>query len=96
MTRPVKSKISEAPVTEKQSGHSVPHSAASDSAASDSAASESKHTPETASSNNGSSVSGSKTEGQASPKLTKEYGGQKGPEPTRYGDWEKNGRCTDF
>ncbi len=25
-----------------------------------------------------------------------EYGGQKGPEPTRYGDWEKNGRCTDF
>lgn len=26
----------------------------------------------------------------------KETGGQKGPEPTRYGDWEKNGRCTDF
>ncbi len=26
----------------------------------------------------------------------KEYGGPKGPEPTRYGDWEKNGRCTDF
>lgn len=25
-----------------------------------------------------------------------EYGGQKGLEPTRYGDWEKNGRCTDF
>jgi len=25
-----------------------------------------------------------------------EYGGQAGPEPTRYGDWEKNGRCTDF
>jgi len=25
-----------------------------------------------------------------------ELGGQKGPEPTRYGDWEKNGRCTDF
>jgi len=25
-----------------------------------------------------------------------EIGGQKGPEPTRYGDWEKNGRCTDF
>jgi len=25
-----------------------------------------------------------------------EYGGQKGPEPTRYGDWEKAGRCTDF
>ena len=26
----------------------------------------------------------------------KEVGGQKGPEPTRYGDWEKNGRCSDF
>jgi len=25
-----------------------------------------------------------------------ELGGQTGPEPTRYGDWEKNGRCTDF
>jgi len=26
----------------------------------------------------------------------KEVGGKKGPEPTRYGDWESNGRCTDF
>jgi hypothetical protein len=26
----------------------------------------------------------------------KEYGGPKGREPTRYGDWEKNGRCIDF
>lgn len=25
-----------------------------------------------------------------------EYGGPKGPEPTRYGDWERNGRCYDF
>jgi|GEM_PF-745565 hypothetical protein len=25
-----------------------------------------------------------------------EVGGQKGLEPTRYGDWEKRGRCTDF
>jgi len=25
-----------------------------------------------------------------------EYGGRYGPEPTRYGDWEKNGRCIDF
>lgn len=28
--------------------------------------------------------------------LPQEIGGQKGPEPTRYGDWEKAGRCTDF
>ena len=26
----------------------------------------------------------------------KETGGPKGPEPTRYGDWESGGRCTDF
>jgi len=25
-----------------------------------------------------------------------EIGGRKGPDPTRYGDWEKNGRCVDF
>lgn len=25
-----------------------------------------------------------------------EIGGVKGPEPTRYGDWERNGRCSDF
>lgn len=27
---------------------------------------------------------------------TREVGGPRGPEPTRYGDWEKNGRCYDF
>ena len=27
---------------------------------------------------------------------TGEVGGPKGPEPTRYGDWEKKGRCVDF
>ena len=26
----------------------------------------------------------------------REIGGPKGPEPTRYGDWERNGRCSDF
>lgn len=26
----------------------------------------------------------------------REIGGREGPEPTRYGDWEKNGRCIDF
>ena len=29
-------------------------------------------------------------------KSPKEYGGPKGKEPTRYGDWEKKGRCIDF
>ena len=26
----------------------------------------------------------------------REVGGPSGPEPTRYGDWERKGRCIDF
>jgi hypothetical protein len=26
----------------------------------------------------------------------REIGGRDGPEPTRFGDWEKSGRCIDF
>jgi len=29
-------------------------------------------------------------------KLPKELGGRNGPEPTRYGDWEKKGIISDF
>ena len=29
-------------------------------------------------------------------KKAKEIGGPSGPEPTRYGDWEKKGICYDF
>ena len=29
-------------------------------------------------------------------RIEKEFGGPKGLEPTRYGDWEKAGRCVDF
>ncbi|KAI4324998.1 hypothetical protein MLD38_030435 [Melastoma candidum] len=29
-------------------------------------------------------------------KATGEVGGPRGPEPTRFGDWERNGRCSDF
>ena len=29
-------------------------------------------------------------------KPPEEIGGRDGLEPTRYGDWEKNGRCIDF
>jgi hypothetical protein len=28
--------------------------------------------------------------------LPREIGGRGGPEPTRFGDWEKAGRCIDF
>ncbi len=38
----------------------------------------------------------STTAKQDAPQPPKEIGGPKGPEPTRYGDWEKNGRCSDF
>ena len=30
------------------------------------------------------------------PRRPREIGGPKGPEPTRYGDWEIGGRCIDF
>jgi hypothetical protein len=29
-------------------------------------------------------------------KLPKEIGGREGPEPTRYGDWERKGIISDF
>jgi hypothetical protein len=30
------------------------------------------------------------------PKKVQEIGGPPGPEPTRYGDWQFNGKVTDF
>lgn len=33
---------------------------------------------------------------EPAPAKPKEIGGPAGPEPTRYGDWEQKGRCTDF
>jgi hypothetical protein len=33
---------------------------------------------------------------QALPPPPREIGGPSGPEPTRYGDWERKGRCIDF
>lgn len=35
-------------------------------------------------------------EGQESKAEVREIGGPKGPEPTRFGDWERAGRCIDF
>jgi hypothetical protein len=35
-------------------------------------------------------------EAEARGEIPKETGGPKGLEPTRYGDWEKAGRCFDF
>ena len=33
---------------------------------------------------------------EAVPQKPGEIGGPQGPEPTRFGDWEVNGRCSDF
>ena len=33
---------------------------------------------------------------KSKPGAVQEIGGRKGPDPTRYGDWEVNGRCVDF
>ena len=35
------------------------------------------------------------TDGKTPPKV-QELGGPSGPDPTRYGDWERRGRCIDF
>ncbi|MTJ83774.1 MAG: DUF1674 domain-containing protein [Telmatospirillum sp.] len=54
--------------------------------------------------NKGGSGAGTASESDPEPQsrpagsrpLPAEYGGPKGPEPTRYNDWEKGGRCVDF
>lgn len=37
-----------------------------------------------------------RAEAEARGKKAEETGGPEGLEPTRYGDWEKAGRCSDF
>jgi hypothetical protein len=37
-----------------------------------------------------------KRDGDKAGTITKEVGGPAGPEPTRYGDWEKKGLTSDF
>ncbi len=36
------------------------------------------------------------SEHSESESVRREIGGPRGPEPTRYGDWERKGRCIDF
>ncbi|TPQ24871.1 DUF1674 domain-containing protein [Methylomonas sp. EFPC3] len=33
---------------------------------------------------------------EPTPAKPEEFNGPKGPEPTRFGDWERKGRCVDF
>lgn len=44
----------------------------------------------------GKTISNEKGKTQSIERRPKELGGPKGPEPTRYGDWERRGRCIDF
>ena len=41
-------------------------------------------------------INKSHKESKGNKQTLEEFGGTKGPEPTRYGDWEHGGRCTDF
>lgn len=43
-----------------------------------------------------SSAKGQTEDGAKPGDSPKEIGGPKGPEPTRFGDWERDGRCVDF
>ena len=42
------------------------------------------------------SAEASKADGASAADRPAEFGGREGPEPTRFGDWEKGGRCIDF
>ena len=42
------------------------------------------------------SLSSTPSDDPAPASETREIGGRDGPDPTRFGDWEKNGRCIDF
>lgn len=52
--------------------------------------------PDTGAEQKPDTAAGQKTTPAPAQLKPKEIGGPKGPEPTRYGDWEVNGRCTDF
>lgn len=54
-------------------------------------------TPEKGADDAPESTAGTAAKGTSdTPQGPREIGGRDGPEPTRYGDWEKNGRCIDF
>ena len=45
---------------------------------------------------NGNDGGVSSASGSGQIERLQEVGGPKGPEPTRFGDWERAGRCIDF
>ena len=59
---------------------------------------QSTHNPKTSATDTEPQVPASPPETVAGKEKAKprEIGGRDGPDPTRYGDWEKAGRCIDF
>ena len=55
-----------------------------------------KPTPDLKKSSTDSTATDGKEKANKLNKQNEEFGGQEGLDPTRYGDWEKGGRCTDF
>ena len=53
-------------------------------------------TPATTEAGIGSATPAVPSGGATSGDTAREIGGRGGPDPVRYGDWEKNGRCIDF
>lgn len=58
--------------------------------------SDKEQTPQNIEEKSGDSTKESVNKTARENKLVKEIGGREGPEPTRYGDWEKNGIISDF
>jgi len=54
------------------------------------------HDPENKDESSESNTEPGKENSNATEPRPKEIGGREGPDPTRYGDWEKGGRCIDF
>jgi len=58
---------------------------------------DSKNVPASAPGEAGTGATTTAAEAQRSaPDVPREIDGPQGPEPTRYGDWERKGRCIDF
>lgn len=57
------------------------------------AAGDARSGPDTQAVTESDAQTGAQTDRDTAPR---EIGGRKGPDPARYGDWEKQGRCIDF
>lgn len=54
------------------------------------------NSPEAGDMQQAAAAAGAQGSGVSTATFPPEIGGRDGPEPTRFGDWEKSGRCIDF